>query len=58
MLLQVWPALAVLFFSGIVSFGFNSLLFRWETTQPVGAKRLAIALGGLAALYLLAALLT
>jgi ABC-2 type transport system permease protein len=50
--------LAVLLVSGVVSFGLNSLLFRWESTQPLGAKRVAAALGGLAVLYAIAALLT
>lgn len=54
---QVAP-LAVLLLSGLVSFGLSSLLFRWESTQPLGAKRVAAALGVLAFLYLIAALLT
>ena len=54
---QVAP-LAVLLLSGVVSFGLSSLLFRWESTQPLGAKRIAAALGVLALLYLIAALST
>ena len=50
--------LAVMLTSGFVSFGLNSLLFRWESTQPLGVKRVATALGGLALLYLVVALLT
>jgi len=50
--------LAVMLASGFVSFGLNSLLFRWESTQPLGAKRIGAALAGLAALYLAVALLT
>lgn len=50
--------LAVMLISGFVSFGLNSLLFRWESTQPLGVKRVATALGGLALLYLVVALLT
>lgn len=57
-LLQQAAPLAVLLVSGVVAFGLNSLLFRWESTQPLGAKRVATALGGLALLYLIAALLT
>lgn len=48
--------LAVLLVSGFVSFGFNSLLFRWESTQPIGARRVGAAIAGLAILYLIAAL--
>lgn len=50
--------LAVLLLSGAVSFGFNSLLFRWESTQPLGARRVATAIGGLVVLYLIAAVAT
>lgn len=50
--------LAVLVASGIVAFGFNNLLFRWESTQPIGARRVAAAVAGLAVLYLIAALST
>jgi ABC-2 type transport system permease protein len=50
--------LAVLLVSGVVSFGFNSLLFRWESTQPLGARRVGAAVGALALLYAIAALLT
>jgi len=50
--------LAVLLASGFVSFGFNSLLFRWESTQPLGAKRVGAAVGALTILYLIAALAT
>lgn len=55
---QQWVSLAVLALSGIVAFGANGLLFRWETTQPLGTKRVAIALGGLGVIYLLAAVLS
>jgi ABC-2 type transport system permease protein len=57
-LLQQAAPLAVLLISGVVSFGFNSLLFRWESTQPLGAKRVAAAVGGLVILYAIAALAT
>lgn len=57
-LAQQAAPLAVLLLSGVVSFGLSSLLFRWESTQPLSAKRLAAALGGLVLLYLAAALLT
>jgi len=57
-LAQQAAPLAVLLLSGVVSFGLSSLLFRWESTQPLSAKRLATALGGLVLLYLAAALLT
>ena len=54
-LVQQALAVAVLFASGFVAFGFSSLLFRWETTQPLGARRVALALGGLGILYVIAA---
>lgn len=57
-LVQQAAPLAVLLISGFVSFGFNSLLFRWESTQPLGAKRVGAAVGSLAVLYLIAALAT
>jgi len=57
-LAQQAAPLMVLTISAVVAFGFNSLLFRWESTQPLGARRVAAALGGLALLYLIAALLT
>jgi len=50
--------LAVLLLSGVVAFGFNNLLFRWESTQPLGARRVAAAIGGLVVLYLIAAVAT
>ena len=57
-LLQQGLASGVLFVSGVAAFGFNSLLFRWESTQPIGAKRVAAALVGLGVLYLVAALIS
>ena len=57
-LAQQAAPLAVLVASGVVAFGFNNLLFRWESTQPIGARRVAAAIGGLAVLYLVAALST
>lgn len=50
--------LAVLVASGVVSFACNNLLFRWESTQPLRARRVAAVIGGLAVLYLIAALST
>ncbi|MCH7826327.1 MAG: ABC transporter permease [Acidobacteria bacterium] len=50
--------LAVMLTSGFVAFGLNSLLFRWESTQPLGAKRVGSALAGLALLYVVVALVT
>lgn len=55
---QQWIPIAVLLVSGCVSFGLNSFLFRWESTQPLGVRRVALAIGGLAALYMLVALTT
>ena len=57
-LAQQWLPLAVLFASGLVSFGLNSLLFRWESTQPLGARRVGGALAALVVLYAIAAVLT
>jgi hypothetical protein len=50
--------LAVMLTSGFIAFGFNSLLFRWESTQPLGAKRVGTALAGLTLLYAIVALVT
>ena len=49
--------IAVLLVSGVTAFALNSLLFRWESEQPVNKKNLAVALSGLAGVYLIAALL-
>ena len=57
-LTQQGLTLAVMIVSCVVAFGLSSLLFRWESTQPLGAKRVGAALGVLALLYLAAALLT
>lgn len=57
-LAQQAAPLAVLLISGFVSFALNSFLFRWESTQPLGARRVGAAIGGLAILYLIAALAT
>jgi ABC-2 type transport system permease protein len=50
--------LAVMLTSGFIAFGLNSLLFRWESTQPLGAKRIGTALAGLMLLYVIVALVT
>ncbi len=55
-ILQQAAPLAVLLASGFISFAFNSLLFRWESTQPLGTKRVAAAVCGLVVLYVIAAL--
>lgn len=57
-LTQQWLPLAVLFASGFVSLGFNNLLFRWETTQPLGARRVGAAIVALVVLYIIAALVS
>jgi imidazolonepropionase-like amidohydrolase/ABC-type polysaccharide/polyol phosphate export permease len=46
--------LFILVLTSAVGFAMNGLLFRWESTQPIGAKRIAIAVGGLTMVYLLA----
>jgi len=48
--------IAVLVLTGVVGFTLNTLLFRWESTDPVNRRNLAIALGGLALIYAAAAL--
>ena len=50
--------LVVMVTSGFIAFGLNSLLFRWESTQPLGAKRIGTALAGLMLLYVIVALVT
>ena len=55
---QQWMSLGVLLIGGMVAFAANGLLFRWETTQPLGAKRVAIALAGLGVIYVIAAVVT
>jgi ABC-2 type transport system permease protein len=56
-LLQQWVPITVMIVSGFVAFGLDRLLFRWESTQPLGARRIGTALGILTALYLVVALL-
>ena len=36
---------------------FNSLVFRWESSEPINYKKLAVAVGGLLALYVAASML-
>lgn len=55
---QQWVSFGVLLLSGVVAFAANGLLFRWESTEPLGARRVAMALGGLGVIYLLAAVFT
>lgn len=49
--------LLVLLATGIVAFALNSLLFRWEMEEPLEIKKLLLSIGGLAAIYLAAAML-
>ena len=56
-LADVAGPLAVLLVTSAVASSLNSLLFRWETDQPLSAKRVAMAIGLLAAVYAGAALL-
>jgi imidazolonepropionase-like amidohydrolase/ABC-type multidrug transport system permease subunit len=53
-LLILAKPLFILVLTSAVGFAMNGLLFRWESTQPIGAKRIAIAVGGLTMVYLLA----
>ncbi|MGD8328882.1 MAG: ABC transporter permease [Acidobacteriota bacterium] len=55
--LQQAVPLAVLTLTGFVAFGFNSMLFRWESSQPISLRKLGVVVAGLAFLYLLAAIL-
>ncbi|MFQ5742024.1 MAG: ABC transporter permease [Acidobacteriota bacterium] len=56
-LVDLAAPLVVLLISGVVAAALNGLLFRWESSEPVSLKRLAIALVGLAAIYTVAALM-
>lgn len=49
--------LAVLVLTGLVGVGMNALLFRWESTEKVDVRKLAVALAGLAVFLVLVALL-
>lgn len=44
---------AVLVLTGLLGFGLNSLLFRWESSEPIRKKNLFIAVGSILAIYLL-----
>ncbi len=50
------PAI-ILAVTGAVGFSLNGLLFRWESTEPLRKDRLAIAVGALAVVYLVAFLI-
>ena len=47
--------ITILVVTGIVAFGLNGYLFRWESTQPLRPKKVALSLGALAIIYLTAA---
>ena len=55
-LVQLWAPLAVLAVTCAVGAALNSMLFRWESTDPLDRKRLAMVVAGLAVLFLGAAL--
>jgi ABC-2 type transport system permease protein len=54
--LQQTVPLAILTVTGFVSFSFNSMLFRWESTQPIRLRNLAAVTAALAVLYVFAAI--
>jgi hypothetical protein len=56
-LLQVAGPLAVLLVTAALAAAFNSLVFRWESSEPINYKKLAVAVGGLLALYAVASML-
>ncbi len=56
-LVEVAGPIMVLLVTAVVAAAFNSLVFRWESSEPINFKRLVVAIGGLAVLYLAAALL-
>ena len=53
-LLAIAQPLFILVLSSVVGFATNGLLFRWESTEPVSMKRVAITVSGLTLVYLLA----
>ncbi len=53
-LLQLGGPIAVLLTTGVLGLAVNSLLFRWESTQPLKKSNLLIALGVLTAIYAVA----
>lgn len=54
---QLAGPLAVLLVTMATGAWLNSLLFRWESTEPVNRRNVAIAIAGLFAVFLLAALI-
>jgi ABC-2 type transport system permease protein len=56
-LLQVAGPLAVLLVTAALAAAFNSLVFRWESSEPINYQKLAVAVGGLLALYVAASML-
>jgi ABC-2 type transport system permease protein len=56
-LVRLRAPLAILVLTGIVGVFMNALLFRWESTEPVNGRKLALALGTLSLFLLLVALL-
>jgi imidazolonepropionase-like amidohydrolase/ABC-type multidrug transport system permease subunit len=53
-LLAMAQPLLVLLLTSVVGFALNAVLFRWESTEPVSMKRVALAAGGLTMVFLLA----
>lgn len=48
----------ILVVSGVTAFIVNSLVFRWESTEPLNMRKVALALGCLVGVYLIAFLVT
>jgi ABC-2 type transport system permease protein len=55
--LDVAGPIVVLLVTAVLAAAFNSLVFRWESSEPINYRKLAVAIGGLAILYLAAAML-
>ncbi len=56
-LVEVAGPILVLLVTAVVAAAFNSLVFRWESSEPINLKKLVMAIGGLVVIYIAAALL-
>ena len=55
---ELLPPALILVVTGVVAFFLNSLLFRWESTEPLRKDRLAYSVGTLVGVYFVAFMLS